>query len=47
LLRQITSSLEDNVFATPDDRAFIRGKVDEYTTSVAHTRADISDLLYV
>ena len=47
LLRQITSSLEDNVCATPDDRAFIRNKVNEYMTSVAHTRADISELLYV
>ena len=46
LLNGIIMSLEDNIFATPEDRAYIRSVVNEYMKSVAQTRADISDLLY-
>ena len=46
LLNTIVASLEDNIFATPDDREYIRRTVNEYMKSVAQTRADISKLLY-
>ena len=46
LLNGIIMSLEDNIFATPEDRAYIRSVVNEYMKSVAQTRADISKLLY-
>ena len=46
LLNGIIMSLEDNIFATPEDKAYIRSVVNEYMKSVAQTRADISKLLY-
>ena len=46
LLNGIIMSLEDNIFATPEDRAYIRSVVNEYMKSVAQTRSDISKLLY-
>ena len=46
LLNGIIASLEDNLFATPEDRRYIRDTVNEYMKSVAQTRADISKLIY-
>ena len=45
-LAGIVANLEDNLFSTPDDRAYIRNIVNEYMKGVAQTRANISKLLY-
>ncbi len=45
-ITNITHTVSDNIFATPEDQRYIQEIIKEYRTNVALTRADISSLLY-